>query len=145
MIALLQRVSQASVVVDGATIAQINNGLVVLACVERGDTEADAGRMAQRLAGYRVFSDAKGKMNLSVGDTDGRILLVPQFTLGADTKKGMRPSFSGSADPILGQTLFESLASHIDSAGLLGGTGVFGADMQVTLTNDGPVTFWLNT
>lgn len=145
MIALIQRVTEAAVTVDQERVAEISVGLLVLACVERADTQASAQRMAQRVAGYRVFADDAGKMNLNVADVGGRVLLVPQFTLGANTRKGMRPSFSGSANPVDGRKLFETLAETLDSAGLLGGIGVFGADMQVSLINDGPVTFWLNS
>jgi D-aminoacyl-tRNA deacylase len=143
MIALLQRVTQSRVAVDGRTLGQIERGLLVLVAVERGDCEAQADRLLERLLGFRVFSDTNQRMNLSVQDVRGGLLLVPQFTLAADTRKGTRPSFSGAAEPNSGRRLFEYLtqrakARHPDVA-----TGAFGADMQVSLTNDGPVTFWL--
>ena len=143
MIGLLQRVTQARVEVGGETIGAIGRGLLVLIGVEKGDGEAEADRLLERLLGYRVFPDAEGKMNLSVQDIQGGLLLVPQFTLPADTKKGMRPSFTPAASPEEGERLFHYLLAqareqHTDVA-----AGRFGADMQVTLTNDGPVTFWL--
>lgn len=143
MIGLLQRVSEARVVVAGETLGEINRGLLVLIGVERGDTPAQAERLLERLLGYRVFPDADGKMNLSVSDIGGGLLLVPQFTLPADTRTGMRPSFTPAAAPEEGRRLFDHLlhcarAQHGDVA-----TGRFGTDMQVSLTNDGPVTFWL--
>jgi D-tyrosyl-tRNA(Tyr) deacylase len=145
MIALLQRVSGASVVVDGATIGAIDAGLMVLVCAERGDTEKDADTLLGKLLGYRVFSDEAGKMNRSVADVAGGLLLVPQFTLAADTKSGTRPSFTPAAAPADGLRLF---SYFVEQARLKHGvveTGQFGADMKVTLTNDGPVTFWLQT
>ena len=144
MIGLLQRVSQAKVVVDDATVGQIGRGLVVLLAVEPTDTEAQAQRLVERLVNYRVFEDAAGRMNLSLLDTGGGLLLVPQFTLAADTGKGLRPSFTGAAPPELGHRLFESAVTS--ARRLIGervATGQFGAHMHVSLTNDGPVTFWL--
>jgi D-aminoacyl-tRNA deacylase len=144
MIGLLQRVRSARVEIENNTVGSIERGLLVLIGVEPGDDESRADRLLERLLGYRVFPDAAGKMNLSVRDIGGGILLVPQFTLAADTHKGMRPSFTSAASPELGRRLFEYL---VDSAQSLHATvlaGVFGADMQVTLTNDGPVTFWLD-
>ena len=143
MIGLLQRVTEARVVVEGETIGSIGRGLLVLIGVEQGDGEAQADRLLERLLGYRVFPDAEDRMNLSVRDIGGGLLLVPQFTLPADTRKGMRPSFTPAAAPEEGRRLFDYLvararAQHHDIA-----TGRFGADMQVSLTNDGPVTFWL--
>lgn len=144
MIGLLQRVTQASVTVDGRVVGAIQRGLAVLIGVERGDTEAQADRLLERLLGYRVFPDAEGKMNLGLRDIEGGLLLVPQFTLPADTKKkGMRPSFTPAASPEDGRRIFDYLVTvartmHPDIA-----TGIFGADMQVALINDGPVTFWL--
>lgn len=143
MIGLLQRVTEARVVVAGETVGSIGRGLLVLIGVERGDGEAQADRLLERLLGYRVFPDAEDRMNLSVRDIGGGLLLVPQFTLPADTRKGMRPSFTPAAAPEEGRRLFDYLvararAQHHDIA-----TGRFGADMQVSLTNDGPVTFWL--
>lgn len=143
MIGLLQRVSEGRVTVGGGTIGAIGPGLLVLIGVEQGDGAAQADRLLERLLGYRVFPDADGKMNLSLQDTGGGLLLVPQFTLAADTRKGMRPSFTPAAAPEAGQPLFDYLVEqargrHPDVA-----SGRFGADMQVSLTNDGPVTFWL--
>lgn len=144
MIALLQRVSSASVRVDGAVIGRIGIGLLVLLAVEPDDTPAEADRLVERLVGYRVFPDAEGRMNLGLLETGGGLLLVPQFTLAADTTKGMRPSFTSAATPELGRSLFEYVVAQARTS--LGGrvaTGQFGAHMEVSLTNDGPVTFWL--
>ncbi len=143
MIGLLQRVSQAAVTVDGRTVGAIGRGILVLVGIERGDDEASADRLLERLLGYRVFPDAEGKMNLSVRDIGGGVLLVPQFTLAADTKKGMRASFTPAAVPAEGQRLFEHLLAQACRQHLPVESGAFGADMQVSLTNDGPVTFWL--
>jgi D-aminoacyl-tRNA deacylase len=144
MIALLQRASRADVVVDGTCIAEIGAGLLVLIGVERGDGEREADRLLERLLGYRVFADNDGKMNLSVRDVEGGLLLVPQFTLAADTQKGTRPGFSTAAAPQEGERLFDYLVRRAREAHPEVATGRFGADMQVTLTNDGPVTFWLH-
>lgn len=143
MIALLQRVSMAQVVIDGATVGAIERGLLVLLGVEAGDTAAEADRLLERLLHYRVFSDDAGKMNLSLRDVGGGLLLVPQFTLAADTRKGLRPGFSTAAPPEQGRVLFEHAVNQARQAHAPVATGRFGADMQVTLTNDGPVTFWL--
>ena len=143
MIGLLQRVSNASVVVDGETVGAIGRGLVVLLGVERADTEAQADRLIERLLGYRVFPDAAGKMNLSVTDIKGGLLLVPQFTLAADTNTGMRPSFTPAAPPAAGGRLFEYVLRRAREKHPEVAAGIFGADMKVNLTNDGPVTFWL--
>ena len=143
MIGLLQRVRSASVEVNGRPVAMITRGILVLVAVENGDSVSEAERLAERLCGYRVFSDDEGKMNLSVADIRGGILLVPQFTLAADTGKGMRPSFHPAADPVTGERLFRMLVDRIAVRGLQPQTGEFGADMQVSLVNDGPVTFWL--
>lgn len=143
MIALLQRVSSAGVVVDGEAVGAIERGLLVLVGVESGDNEAVADRLLERLLNYRVFSDADGKMNLSVRDVSGGVLLVPQFTLAADTRKGLRPSFSGAAPPAQGRMLFDYLLQRAQAVHAPVAQGRFGADMKVTLTNDGPVTFWL--
>ncbi len=128
---------------EGETIARIGPGLVVLAGVERGDGEAQAERLVERLLGYRVFDDAEGRMNRSLADTGGGLLLVPQFTLPADTKKGMRPSFTPAAPPEEGERLFDFLVEHARSKYPHVACGRFGIDMAVTLTNDGPVTFML--
>ena len=143
MITLLQRVSSAGVVVDGETVGAIERGLLVLVGVESGDNESIADRLLERLLNYRVFSDADGKMNLSVRDVGGGVLLVPQFTLAADTRKGLRPSFSSAAPPEQGRMLFDYLWQRAQAVHAPVGQGRFGADMKVTLTNDGPVTFWL--
>ena len=143
MIGLLQRVTGAGVEVDGACVGEIEVGLLVLVGVERGDDEVRADRLLERLLGYRVFADSNGRMNLSVRDLDGGLLLVPQFTLVADTQKGTRPGFSSGATPELGRHLFEYLCAQAQASHSVVATGVFGATMQVTLTNDGPVTFWL--
>ena len=145
MIALLQRVSDASVVVDGATIGAIGAGLMVLLCAERNDTEKDADTLLTKMLGYRVFSDDAGKMNRSVTDVAGGLLLVPQFTLAADTKSGTRPSFTPAAAPADGLRLFNYFVEQARLRHTVVQTGQFGADMKVTLTNDGPVTFWLQT
>ena len=143
MIALLQRVSRADVVVAGEVIAEIGRGLLVLVGVARGDSDADAERLAERVLSYRVFPDAAGKMNLSVRDIGGSVLLVPQFTLAADTSGGLRPSFSSAAPPEVGAAMFERFTAHVGARSVPFACGRFGADMQVSLTNDGPVTFWL--
>jgi len=143
MIGLLQRVSQASVRVDGNTVGAVERGLLVFVGVERGDNEAVAERLLERLLGYRVFTDTQGKMNLSVQDVSGGLLLVPQFTLAADTGKGRRASFTPVAIPEEGQRLFEYLLAQAHRRHASVASGVFGTDMQVVLTNDGPVTFWL--
>ena len=143
MIALLQRVTRASVEVDGQTVGSIDAGLLVLVGVERGDGPAQVERLLERLMGYRVFEDAEGRMNLSVRDVQGGLLLVPQFTLAADTRKGMRPSFTPAAPPEEGQRLFTELAKQARQAWPRVATGQFGAHMAVSLVNDGPVTFKL--
>ncbi|MTV38236.1 D-aminoacyl-tRNA deacylase [Duganella radicis] len=145
MIGLLQRVSSASVVVDGVTIGAIDAGLMVLVCAERNDTEKDADALLTKLLGYRVFADDAGKMNRSVTDTQGGLLLVPQFTLAADTKSGTRPSFTPAAAPADGLRLFNYFVEQARLKHATVQTGQFGADMKVSLTNDGPVTFWLQT
>lgn len=143
MIGLLQRVTTARVDVEGQCIGQIANGLLVLIGVEKNDTEQQADRLLQRLVSYRVFADSEDKMNLSLTDIGGGLLLVPQFTLAADTQKGKRPSFSSAATPELGEQLFNYLLNRAQACHSLVASGQFGADMQVSLTNDGPVTFWL--
>ena len=143
MIGLLQRVSGAQVVVEGRTAGAIGRGLLVLVGVVRGDDTAHADRLLQRLLGYRVFPDGDGKMNRSLQDIGGGLLLVPQFTLAADTDKGTRPSFTPAAPPDEGARLFAYLLDQAQRLHPQVASGVFGADMQVSLTNDGPVTFWL--
>ena len=144
MLALLQRVSQARVSVTGGVLASIDGGLLVFVGVEQGDGETQADRMLERLLGYRVFSDGEGKMNLSVTDTGGGLLLVPQFTLPADTRKGTRPGLSPAAPPEVGRRVFAYLLERARASHHEVGSGEFGADMQVSLTNDGPVTFMLS-
>jgi D-tyrosyl-tRNA(Tyr) deacylase len=129
--------------VNGDIVGQIGSGLLVLVGVERGDGAAEADKLAERLGAYRVFADAAGKMNLCIREVQGSLLLVPQFTLAADTTAGLRPSFSRAAPPAEGRALFERLVEAVAASGLPYATGRFGADMQVSLTNDGPVTFWL--
>jgi D-aminoacyl-tRNA deacylase len=143
VIALLQRVTSASVTVEAATIAAIGRGLLVLVGVERADGDAQAQRLGERILSYRMFADDHGKMNRSVIDVGGEILLVPQFTLAADTTRGNRASFSTAAEPEEGRRLFELLVAGVRSQREGVATGAFGADMQVALVNDGPVTFWL--
>ena len=143
MIGLLQRVTEARVTVSGEEIAAIGPGLLVLVGVERGDGEAQADRLLERVLTYRVFPDADGRMNRSLADTGGGLLLVPQFTLAADTRKGTRPGFSTAAAPADGERLFAYLAERARGGHGDVAAGRFGADMQVGLTNDGPVTFWL--
>jgi D-tyrosyl-tRNA(Tyr) deacylase len=145
MIALLQRVSRASVAVEGETIGAIEAGLMVLVCAERADTEKEADALLARLLAYRVFSDDAGKMNRSVADVGGGLLLVPQFTLAADTQSGTRPSFTPAAPPEQGRRLFDHFAARARLQHPAVETGRFGAHMEVSLTNDGPVTFWLQT
>jgi len=156
MIGLLQRVSRASVQINGELVAEIKSGLLVLVGVEKTDTEENATRLVERLLGYRVFDDKEGRMNLSVKDVGGSVLLVPQFTLVADTNKGMRPSFSSAALPEKGSSLFDRVVDEVadrmghrdqvrpgrNPSGRVQ-AGRFGADMAVELVNDGPVTFWL--
>ncbi|OGA35056.1 MAG: D-tyrosyl-tRNA(Tyr) deacylase [Betaproteobacteria bacterium RIFCSPLOWO2_12_FULL_64_23] len=143
MIGLLQRVAKASVEVGGASVGSIGPGLLVLVCAERGDSEAQADRLLERVLGCRVFADAESKMNLSLREVQGGLLLVPQFTLAADTHKGMRPSFTPAALPADGERLFDYFAARARASYPLVETGRFGAHMQVSLTNDGPVTIWL--
>jgi D-tyrosyl-tRNA(Tyr) deacylase len=143
MIGLLQRVSEASVTVDEEVVGRIGRGLLVLVGVERDDREAQADRLLERLLTYRVFADVNDKMNLSVSNIRGGLLLVPQFTLPADTRKGTRPSFTPAAAPEEGERLFNYLVEQARCADVHVATGQFGADMRVALVNDGPVTFWL--
>ncbi len=145
MIGLLQRVTEARVEVDGTVVSAIGPGLLVLVGVERNDTEGQADRLLERLLGYRVFGDDAGKMNRSLNDLDASLLLVPQFTLAADTKKGTRASFTRAAEPAMGEAYFDRLVAGCRERLDTVETGQFGANMKVTLTNDGPVTFWLET
>ena len=143
MIGLLQRVSRARVEVSGETVGAIGRGLLVLVAVQPQDTQASADRLLERILGYRVFPDADDRMNLSLRDLGGGLLLVSQFTLAADTRKGTRASFTSAAAPELGQRLYDYLVERARAAHPEVAAGRFGADMQVSLTNDGPVTFWL--
>jgi D-tyrosyl-tRNA(Tyr) deacylase len=143
MIGLLQRVQQAQVDIGAECVASIGAGLLVLVGVQHDDNETTADRLLERLLGYRVFADADGKMNLSVKQAAGELLLVPQFTLAADTRSGMRPGFSTAASPAAGQQLFTYLLEQAHRQPLPVASGQFGEDMQVSLVNDGPVTFWL--
>lgn len=162
MIGLMQRVTMASVTVEGEVVGAIGRGILVLAAIEPGDADAQVSRMAERLLGYRIFPDDTGRMNRSTLDIGGGVLLVPQFTLAADTTRGMRPSFTTAAPPQMGERLFDALVGAVraryaaaagsSSAGMAASsvhevpvaTGRFGADMKVALVNDGPVTFWLH-
>ncbi|EPE7166496.1 D-aminoacyl-tRNA deacylase [Cronobacter sakazakii] len=143
MIALIQRVTHASVRVEDEVTGEIGPGLLVLLGVEKDDDEQKANRLCERVLGYRIFSDEQGKMNLNVQQAGGSVLVVSQFTLPADTEKGMRPSFSRGAPPEQAQALYDYFVSRCRAAGMTTETGRFAADMQVSLTNDGPVTFWL--
>jgi len=145
LIALIQRVTEARVDVDGRTVGAIGRGILALVGVERGDTDVQAERLAERVFGYRIFPDAEGKMNLSLLDIKGEFLAVPQFTLAADTDKGTRAGFSTAAVPEEGRRLFERFVFFSAQKQLQVKTGIFGADMKVSLVNDGPVTFWLQT
>jgi len=136
---------QASVTVEGVRIGAIEAGLLVLLCAARGDGEREADALLARLLNYRVFADAEGKMNRSVKDVAGGLLLVPQFTLAADTQSGTRPSFTPAAAPADGRRLFDYFVEQARARHAPVETGLFGADMQVSLTNNGPVTFWLET
>ena len=140
---VIQRVSKASVTIDNLVHSAIGMGFLVLVGIEETDDESDADWLAGKLINMRIFSDSDGKMNLSVRDVSGGLLLVPQFTLAADTTKGMCPSFTPAADPETGRRLFDHLVNQAHQAYPSVSTGIFGADMQVVLTNDGPVTFWL--
>ena len=144
MRALIQRVSEARVTVEGAVLGEIGPGLLVLVCAMQGDTEAQADKLAAKIAKLRIFKDDEGRMNRSVRDTGGAALVVSQFTLAAETK-GNRPGFSTAAAPDEGQRLYEHFAGRLQAEGVPVATGRFGADMQVALVNDGPVTIWMDT
>jgi D-tyrosyl-tRNA(Tyr) deacylase len=143
VIALIQRVTGARVAIDSATVGEIGRGLVVLLGVARADTTVQADRLLERVLGYRIFPDAAGRMNLSLTDVKGALLVVSQFTLVADTAKGTRPGFSRGATPADGERLYDYFVAQARPRVASLATGRFGADMQVSLTNDGPVTFWL--
>jgi len=143
MLALIQRVTSSNVVVEGEVIGEINQGVLALIGIEKGDSRADARRLCERLLGYRIFPDDQDKMNLSVSAINGGLLLVPQFTLAADTQKGTRPSFSSAENPTVSKQLFEYFCDYCAKQYATVETGRFGADMKVSLCNDGPVTFML--
>jgi D-tyrosyl-tRNA(Tyr) deacylase len=145
MIGLIQRVTRADVRVNGEIVGEIERGILALIGVRKGDDTASADRLLERLLGYRIFPDSEGKMNLSLQDIRGGLLLIPQFTLAADTQKGTRAGFSTAAAPEVARGLFEHLLRNAQTSQLLIGAGIFGAHMQVSLVNDGPVTFWLET
>jgi len=145
MIALIQRVNRAAVTVDSETVGAIGRGILALIGVQRGDTTASADRLLERVLTYRIFGDEQGKMNLSLRDIQGELLLVSQFTLAADTQKGTRAGFSRAAAPEEAKRLFDYLLDRARASHGTVAAGVFGADMQVSLVNDGPVTFWLET
>lgn len=143
MIGLLQRVSEARVTVDGKVIGEVGKGLLVLVCAQREDTEENAEKLAKKILAYRIFEDENGKMNKSISDVGGELLVVSQFTLAADTSRGLRPSFTPAAAPDVGERLYEYFVSAVRQSPLKVETGEFGAHMQVGLVNDGPVTIWL--
>ena len=143
MIALIQRVTNAKVDVAGETVGQIEGGLLVLLGVEKGDDQKKCQRLAQRVLAYRIFADSEDKMNLNVQQAGGSLLVISQFTLAAETKKGNRPGFSNGAEPEEANRLYELFNQNCRAAGIAVETGIFAADMQVSSTNDGPVTFWL--
>ncbi len=145
MRALVQRVSGASVRIEGAVVGEIGPGALVLVCAMRGDTEAEADRLAAKIARLRIFADAEGRMNRALLDTGGAALVVSQFTLAADTSRGNRPGFSTAAAPEDGERLYEHFAGAVQAQGVPVAMGRFGADMQVALVNDGPVTIWIDT
>jgi D-tyrosyl-tRNA(Tyr) deacylase len=145
MIGLLQRVTEAQVDVNGSCVGAIGPGLLVLACAEKGDEASEAERLIERILNYRVFADVNGKMNLSLRDVSGALLLVPQFTLAADTQKGTRPSFTPAAAPEEARRLFDHLLACARARHARVASGEFGAHMRVSLVNDGPVTIWLQT
>lgn len=145
MRALVQRVAQARVEVDGETVGQIGPGLLILVCAMQGDGEAEADKLAPKIARLRVFRDDEGRMNRSLLDTGGAALVVSQFTLAADTSRGNRPGFSAAAPPDQGAARVERFAANLEALGITVARGRFGADMAVSLVNDGPVTIWLDT
>ena len=145
MRALIQRVAHANVAVDGEILGEIGQGLLILICAMQGDTTAEADKLAAKIAKLRIFQDEAGKMNRSLVDVGGSALVVSQFTLAADTSRGNRPGFSNAAPPADGETLYEYFADQIEHAGLPTERGQFGADMKVSLLNDGPVTIWMDT
>lgn len=145
MRALLQRVQHAAVTVDGTTVGEIGPGLLIFICAMQGDTEAEADQLAAKIAKLRIFKDGAGKMNLSVADAGGAALIISQFTLAADTSRGNRPGFSPAASPDDGRRLYDYFSAAVGRLGIPVANGEFGADMDVSLTNAGPVTIWLDT
>lgn len=145
MRALIQRVSEASVTVNGSVLGQIDHGLLVLVCAMQDDTEAEADKLSAKIAKLRIFKDGEGRMNRSVADVGGAALVVSQFTLAADTSRGNRPGFSAAAAPVDGDRLYTYFADSLAALGLSVERGQFGADMKVGLVNDGPVTIWMDT
>ena len=145
MKALIQRVTEASVTIAGETVSSIHSGLVVLLGVEKEDSSVDVDKLLHKVSHYRIFSDDDDKMNLNVQQVNASLLIVSQFTLAAETKKGLRPGFSTAAVPAVAEALYEEFVSKAKNQGISVGTGQFGADMKVALINDGPVTFWLSS
>ncbi|WP_415889089.1 D-aminoacyl-tRNA deacylase [Neptuniibacter sp. SY11_33] len=145
MKALIQRVKSASVEVNAETVGKIEQGILLLLGVEKDDTEADANKLLKKILGYRIFADAEGKMNLNLQQINGGLLVVSQFTIVADTKKGLRPSFSSGASPEHGEKLYNYFVKQAEQKHTEVETGIFAADMTVSLVNDGPVTFWLES
>ena len=145
MRALVQRVTGASVAIEGAVVGEIGPGLLILVCAMQGDGDAEADRLAAKIAKLRIFRDEEGRMNRSVLDTGGAALVVSQFTLAADTSRGNRPGFSAAAPPADGERLYQYFAGRMQAEGVPVATGRFGADMRVSLVNDGPVTIWMDT
>jgi D-tyrosyl-tRNA(Tyr) deacylase len=145
MKAVIQRVSTAKVMVQGKPVGSIQQGLLILLCVLRGDDEEDVRILSEKIPRLRIFEDEQGKMNRSLVEVKGQVLVVSQFTLAADLKKGLRPSFEPAADPQMAETLYQKFVNQLQQSGIGVETGVFGAEMEVTLTNDGPVTFILDT
>lgn len=145
MRALLQRVTEARVEVDGATVGEIGKGLLILVCAMPGDTDETSAKLAAKIAKLRIFRDEAGKMNLNLPDSGGAVLVVSQFTLAADTSRGNRPGFSGACPPDEAERLYERFVADLAALGLEVATGRFGAEMAVSLVNDGPVTIWLDT
>ena len=143
MIAMIQRVTNASVSVENEIVGSIKSGLLVLLGVEKGDTDKQCQRLAEKVLAYRVFADDNGKMNLNVQQADGDLLVISQFTLAAETKKGNRPGFTNGADPEEAKRLYQLFSQQCIALGCHVENGIFAADMQVTSTNDGPTTFWL--
>jgi D-tyrosyl-tRNA(Tyr) deacylase len=145
MRALIQRVSQAQVLVEGEVIGKVGEGLLILVCAMQGDTGAKGAKLAQKISKLRIFRDDQGRMNRSLLDIGGSALIVSQFTLGADTSRGNRPGFSQAASPDEGRRLYETFVADFKAIGIATETGQFGADMKVSLLNDGPVTIWMDT